>query len=315
MHPTMMPQKSVKVLYVVGWGRSGSTLVGNMLNEVPGFWHTGEVQSIWQIGLSYNQPCGCGLPLRECPVWGNVTAQAFGGISVEDAQAVHTARWDRGPHNRHMLLLPFGGHGVPAVPPTVLSHVSRLYTGLQEETGANVLVDTSKFPSYGYILGEVSTIDVYLLHLVRDSRATAFSWAKEMVRPDTRRSGEPMGRHSYFGSTVKWVGQNLTAELLRGRVAGYKRVRYEDVVTSPVRFVREVGDFLGEDVGSLDFIEDSAVTLGENHTVWGNPSRQRTGRVPLRVDDAWRTGLPAAARRKVTALSWPLLLRYGYHVR
>ncbi|MDP9239191.1 MAG: sulfotransferase family protein, partial [Actinomycetota bacterium] len=54
------------------------------------------------------------------------------------------------------------------------------------------------------------------------------------------------------------------------------------------------------------------VELGVDHSVWGNPMRLRTGREPLRRDDSWRAGLPAADRRIVTALSLPALARYGY---
>ena len=44
----------------------------------------------------------------------------------------------------------------------------------------------------------------------------------------------------------------------------------------------------------------------------------RTGcaaaRLTVRLDDAWRTELPAGSRRLVTALTAPLLARYGYPV-
>jgi hypothetical protein len=40
--------------------------------------------------------------------------------------------------------------------------------------------------------------------------------------------------------------------------------------------------------------------------------RFATGRIPIRMDDRWRAALPAAQRRRVTALTLPLLVRYGY---
>jgi hypothetical protein len=54
------------------------------------------------------------------------------------------------------------------------------------------------------------------------------------------------------------------------------------------------------------------VRLSPNHQVAGNPMRFRTGRVDIRADEAWRTGFGAARRRLVTALTLPLLARYGY---
>jgi hypothetical protein len=38
----------------------------------------------------------------------------------------------------------------------------------------------------------------------------------------------------------------------------------------------------------------------------------RTGRMPLRLDEEWRTALPSRLRRFVSAATWPLRRRYGY---
>ena len=54
------------------------------------------------------------------------------------------------------------------------------------------------------------------------------------------------------------------------------------------------------------------VDLGGCHSVAGNPMRFRTGPTRLRADEEWRTAMPAADRRLVTAMSWPLLRRFGY---
>jgi hypothetical protein len=40
--------------------------------------------------------------------------------------------------------------------------------------------------------------------------------------------------------------------------------------------------------------------------------RFATGKIPIAADDRWRTAMPARARRTVTALTLPLLARYGY---
>jgi hypothetical protein len=40
--------------------------------------------------------------------------------------------------------------------------------------------------------------------------------------------------------------------------------------------------------------------------------RFTTGRIGIRHDDAWQTGMMAGSRRTVTTLTLPLLTRYGY---
>jgi hypothetical protein len=59
-------------------------------------------------------------------------------------------------------------------------------------------------------------------------------------------------------------------------------------------------------------ISRHASELGANHTVAGSLVRLRQGRVSIPLDDEWTSRLPPADRRLVTALTWPLLRRYGY---
>jgi len=63
---------------------------------------------------------------------------------------------------------------------------------------------------------------------------------------------------------------------------------------------------------SLDHLKTDAIELGPHHTVAGNPMRFQTGRVDLRVDEAWRAAMPAQDRALVTRLTSTLRRRYGY---
>jgi hypothetical protein len=40
--------------------------------------------------------------------------------------------------------------------------------------------------------------------------------------------------------------------------------------------------------------------------------RFRTGQITIRQDERWRDAMPAGQQRAVTALTFPLLARYGY---
>jgi hypothetical protein len=62
----------------------------------------------------------------------------------------------------------------------------------------------------------------------------------------------------------------------------------------------------------LGFLQDNRLSLGPNHTVAGNPIRFRRGDIPIVPDVEWQERLEPGARRIVTALTWPLLLRYGF---
>lgn len=69
----------VTVLYIGAFGRSGSTILGQVLGRMPGFVNVGEAWQVWQRGLRENERCGCGQPFRSCEFWSAVGDEAFGG--------------------------------------------------------------------------------------------------------------------------------------------------------------------------------------------------------------------------------------------
>ena len=93
--------RPVKVLYVAGLGRSGSTILANTLGQVEGFFSGGELNFIWKHALIENRLCGCGRPSRECPFWGPVFNGEFGGQSEELAREMMRLAVFRGPYAPH----------------------------------------------------------------------------------------------------------------------------------------------------------------------------------------------------------------------
>ncbi|MEM8557252.1 MAG: sulfotransferase [Bacteroidota bacterium] len=301
----------VKVLYIAGWGRSGSTLVGNVLGSVDGLVHLGEVRHVWERGVRDNAVCGCGERFDACPVW----RPAFDVAFPEGVDWARMARTREAlPQNKGMLTHLIRGRTAFDHPDAATYHAGlrRMYRGLRESSGARVLVDSSKFPSYAESLLQTGAVDLYLLHLVRDPRASAYSWRKQITRQDGRGAAQ-MQRFSTAASARKWSAWNGILELMRRRrPERYHRLRYEDFIAAPEASVRRVLDWLGEPTAALPFVAPDAVAMGENHTVWGNPKRTAGGTVQLRMDDAWRANLPVRDRALVNAMTWPFLMKYGY---
>ena len=74
----------VKLIYIAGFARSGTTILGNMLGELDGFVHVGELYRMWRRASQLRDRCGCGEPLEECSLW----SQAIPAIASE----VHEGR-------------------------------------------------------------------------------------------------------------------------------------------------------------------------------------------------------------------------------
>lgn len=199
--------------------------------------------------------------------------------------------------------------------PAHVDRLARLYRAIADEAGARVVVDSSKLPAYGYLLASVPTIDLRVVHLLRDPRAVAYSWQREKAQPDRGIPGV-MQRRSPAESAFLWSLVNATARPLLGRAHGYLEVRYEDFVSEPAQIVERVLELAGWDRESGLPVDGSrAVRLTAGHSVAGNPSRLEEGVVEVKPDVEWIRGISTRNRAVATAGALPVLRRYGYPLR
>ncbi len=314
--PTVSDERRVKVLYITGWGRSGSTILGRVLGEVRDFFLVGEMRYIWDRGFIENRLCSCGVPFRECPVWHGVTSRAFGDDGGVDAERLVDLR-ERGVRTRHVALAPSlrGLRTKMAGMEEYLQASEKLYHAARDVSRSRVIVDTSKFPSYGFVLGNLPSIDLYVLHLVRDPRAVAYSWeSRRKAKPDHGDGSKNlMTSHGFAESSLVWDEWNLATENLRRQDPDrYLLLRYEDFVRRPRQSVEGVLRFLGEEGAKLPFAGEREVRLDVPHTFSGNPDRFQSGNMTIKPDETWRGGMSVPRQAAVTALTWPGLLRYNY---
>jgi Sulfotransferase family len=302
----------IKVLYIVGWKRSGSTILGNVIGEMPGFWHAGELRTVWGQGLARGRLCGCGSPLGECTFWADVVTDA----AAPAAERVYAWQLEAVRMRNLRVLLkrtPLSGDGALA---SYAAVATSLYRSIASKTGARVIVDSSKQPADGALLGRLEGIDPYFIHLVRDPRAVAYSWQRRKRSPGEG-AREEMMQVGAGRSTASWLFVDLAAELIRRR-HGRDRclvVRYEDFVTGPGAVVRSVADLVGEPEAATPEFVDGSVRLSANHTAGGNPGRFHSGMVELRADDEWMSKQAPGDRVVSTAVALPLLHRYRYSIR
>jgi hypothetical protein len=298
----MTVQPPLKVLFIAGCGRSGSTLLSATLGQVEGLVSVGELTNLWPWILEDRYPCMCGRRYHDCPFWGRVLEPDFADRpGVQEVAAVRRALF-RQPSVRRRLRAA-NRRAFDEAADRYASILEEVYRRVQRVSGCDVIIDNSKQPAYGYAVGRVPDCEAYVLHLVRDSRAVAFS-----VQRHEGRSIPWIARY--------WMAVNLRIEYfwgVRRPRARYLRVRYEDFAAEPRRTIQRILRFVREDDPLDVFPDDRTVQLSRsNHRVEGYPSRFEAGVVEIRPDTKWSSLMPSRDRRKMTALTWPLLLFYGY---
>jgi len=300
----------IKVLFIAGSGRSGSTILQNILGQLDGFCVIGEIRHIWERGLLKNRLCGCGAPIRECEMWKNVMAQAYGGLDQIDAQEMVLLTESFRTKDLLFTLIPNVRRGQISRLSEYLKNLEILYRAIQSTTGCQVIVDSSKNAAYGYMLRMLPAIDLYILHIVRNSQAVAYSWSKKKFY----QPGEYMPRKTSVNSAMVWNARNITVEMFLGRPPERSMtLRYEDFVSNPRVSVEAILNLLDKKNVKLPFVAPDTVELGRtNHSVHGNEVRFQNGPVTLKLDSTWQTKMNKKDKLTVKALTWPLQIKYGY---
>ncbi len=312
-----MSDEPLKIVFIGGYTRSGSTLLDRILGTSPGARSVGEFRQVWHTGLVRDWFCGCGRPFRQCPFWSSVIGEAFGGFDGLDGAAIRLEEEEllRARHLtglRYPRLLP---KHLRSARERFFERRGRLFRAIAAVSGCTTIVDSSKNPSYGVLLGQMDGFEVRTVHLVRDSRATSFSWTREKADP---RSPGPVAyfpiRRPQLAATW-WLANGLLMER-SSFLSPYRhvRVRYESLVADPRETLGRLARKL--EIAPVPVPADGvSFDLDVHHSIGGNPMRFQQGPVRLKEDDEWKTALRESDRRAVTFVTWPLLLRHGYLFR
>jgi hypothetical protein len=276
--------------------------------------HVGEMYYFWERGVHENRTCGCGEPFMDCSWW-NPILKAY-----RSDREFAPADWMLRQHTKFARTRNFPGlwlhrSGIQSDHEfqTYTQELLSLYRSIQETTDAKFIVDSSKSPTYALILSSIPGIKVTILHLIRDPRGTGYSWRKHPLQSE---DGIAMGRLSIFRNGIMWSIWNLLIEAMQKRRAqdSYMRTRYEDFASQPRHTVKRILNEVKID-DPLDFFQDpSKVNVGIHHTVAGNPARSKTGPIRIRPDREWIEEFGRFEKLLTTALTMPLLLRYGYPI-
>lgn len=304
----------MRMVYIVGYGRSGSTVLDALLGNHPAACNLGELGRLpgaaWLADGS-GAHCACGVPARECPFWCAVRArwEAAGGDPGRYARLAARLEGSRA----RTLALFLGrlprGRAVEAWAEDTL----RLLQAIRATSGKELLIDSSKSPARALLLGRLGALDLFGLHLVRDGRAVAWSLARAFERDPRSGVERALAARSPARTALAWSVVNRAAERALSRLPPERRLRlrYEDYVADLARALAPLEPFVGPGLVALARAVAAGQPLAPGHTVTGNRLRLG-GAIELRGDERWRAAMPARDRARVERLAGGLLARYGY---
>jgi len=298
------------VLYITGMNRSGSTAFERFLAAHDGTVAAGEVSNLWLWGVD-ERLCSCGEPLDRCPFWGSVRSSAFGESGVPDEVAASAIRR----YANRTRLVPLIHHpprGMRDGLALVRSHLQRLYDAIAGAAQGRLVVDSSKYPTYAHLLSVTPGVRTAFVHLVRDSRAVAFSFGRRRARPEIHWTHMEMTTAPPAKAAAVW-DVRFAASLALRRYAPTVQLRYEDFVADPSASAAHVRALLeGAGMTTLGPRREDADPRWY-HSAQGNPVRFEK-HFSIRADEEWRSAMSARNKLVVSALTAPFLALHRFGI-
>lgn len=303
-----MVTNSIRVVYIMGYGRSGSTFLDILLGNHPQVVSGGELFN-FNTWARIDGPCACRRPFSECEFWQGVASEyrRLQGPAAADAERVRLEVEAR----KSLPRLLFG-----RLPTRTVTAYRRAATALFQaigvQSGAEVIVDSSKSAAAatGRVLAlkRFTDFEVKAIFLVRDGRAVTWASIRRKGSPEWEwptRFTSLLGLRALMG----WAITNTLCMLLRRRLGADSvlLLRYEDLMTAPRGELTRVGEFIGLDLESVTAKLERGEPLSVAHTLAGNRLRFQEG-VTLRPDVEWEGRLPRWYRVAYRLVAWPLLM-------
>lgn len=253
----------IKVIYILSSGHSGSTLLDLLLGSHSQIESLGEIEKFNHYfpntpnALTTLSPekriCTCGSHVKNCEYWARVKAaiQENGHTFNIDLKDSNHQRFSE---NNHILM------------GTILN-----------VTQKSIICDSSKSYSRLQSLMKSDLFEVFVLHLVRDGRAVAFSKKQKETRIDSAKSDQIQKYFfeipTYYKVIKNWSSQNEIFHQDHKHSRNYYCIKYEDLTRDPVKcisaFLKQVN--LSFESDQLNFSQFP------HHNIGGNRMRRKTG--------------------------------------
>jgi Sulfotransferase family len=267
--------RELQVIFILGDGYSGSTLLDLILGSHSDLMGLGEIDAnSFDRFLDQNQLCTCLFSQRQCHFWARVLAH----LATQPTAHPFRLKYPQDDLN------------------TITKNTLALLYAIQAVSGKNMLVDSSKRWPRAAALIASGEIQAKVIHLLRNGRGVAFSHLKR---------GEPFEAAVQFWQTTnleiqQWLADNPQIPQIT--------LKYEDLCAAPVMIMQQICQFLAIDwqPQMMHFADQ------KHHNVGGNTMRLLLKNSAIKLDEEWRQRLTDSELALFETLAGETAKKLGY---
>jgi len=279
----------VNIIYLLGAGRSGTTLLSTIINSHPNIKTIGEMHQFFEHN-SLNKHCSCGEKLKNCESWKPVIESlGFNELNFKEYDAI-TKSEER--HKNTLKLLLGLKHN-----DKYLKLQNRVFETTQKHTKEEWLLDSSKYISRYLLLKRSNILNVKGIYVVRDVRGVINSFSKKVQTPR-----KPISTIFYY------LMINFFGELVYRLDRNVIKVKYEDFVKDPIIILDKIYSHVLEvEINNIGIQDEYKMP----HIIGGNRMKILK-KVTIKNDNKWLIKIPRAKQILYAILAFPTMILNKY---
>ena len=277
----MQEEGKIKVIYIVGLGRSGSTLLERIIGGADNVWPLGEIRSLKEY-VEKDLVEESGEKMSNSTFWSPVVKR------IKSLDLEMFDKYNR--FNLKRLIKTLRGKENVKDEEKILKLILNRAKELEGEE-VDYLLDASKLISRFLLLRNQKNIDLYVIHLVRDGRGVINSFEKNGI--------------SWFRTLGIWIKNNLFISLFIKNIVDEEKIihlSYDRFTKNPEKYLDIINRKFGTNIDLNNYLKK--VREKKTYSISGNSMRSKQLN-EIKRDQQWKKIMPLWKKFLLTILVYP----------
>jgi hypothetical protein len=281
----------IKIIYLLGAGRSGTTLLGTILNSHSKICTIGEMHQFPDYLLN-NKACSCGDKLTQCEFWRTIIKLTdFSGIDLENLE--RTVKQKESHTNILKLLFK------TKVDEPYLKFHNLIFESISKQHKEQLLLDSSKYIARYLLLKKSDKLNIKGIYVTRDVRGVINSFSKKVQTPK-----------SAIGTIIYYMLINSFAELLSLMDKDIIKIKYEDFINAPLPTLNKIYNHV---LNPQEKAESISKIFDMPHIIGGNRMKKKS-KITIEGDEKWKNNICRPKQIIYYILAAPIMLLNRYKI-
>jgi hypothetical protein len=300
-------RKKIKLIYVVGEARSGSTILGLILGNHEKVQNVGELWTFLEketaLKTRRTRTCSCRMSIDECHFWVGVKRRF---LDYTGEETLNRSAYIQRKNERYGEIWkePLGLNS-SELRERYYRRACFLFRAIEDISRKEWILDTSKGIKRAFLMNSCPDVDAHYIHLIKDPRGILYSaqksYSKHLRR--LRERGVPLHKRilTYFNPRAKvlspplflirWIIKNLITGRLKYGTRNYCKINYEDLVSNPDAVLGKLERFLDLDLKDIAENLKQGKVFNSGHMISGNHRVYLDRPIKLFPDFKWKREL------------------------